>query len=277
MPLCTIRPPCSPAPGPMSTTQSAVRMVSSSCSTTISVLPSSRNRTRVSISRWLSRWCRPMLGSSSTYRTPTRPRPDLRGQPDALCLAAGQRARGPVERQVVEPDVDQEPEPGVDVVGGNDDVGVADQADASAQAEALHRGHHRHLAVVHGGEGGVAAAIGSDQGVVAFGGLHLLDVDAGAEPPPLRRQHDHPGGPVLAQRPHGVGQGEPGGDVESVDRRDVDDHLGHPAAHLLGDAHAALSDWPSERQETSGRSLSCETPGQGDTTMVFSSAGVLSE
>ena len=75
VPLCTMCPPCSPAPGPMSTTQSAVRMVSSSCSTTISVLPRFFSRTSVSISLWLSRWCRPMLGSSRTYRTPTRPEP----------------------------------------------------------------------------------------------------------------------------------------------------------------------------------------------------------
>jgi hypothetical protein len=33
---------------------------------------------------------------------------DLRGQPDALRLAAGQRFRRAVERQVVEADVDQE-------------------------------------------------------------------------------------------------------------------------------------------------------------------------
>ncbi len=40
-------PPCSPAPGPISTIQSAARMVSSSCSTTMSVLPISRRRSRV--------------------------------------------------------------------------------------------------------------------------------------------------------------------------------------------------------------------------------------
>ncbi len=74
-PDTTMLPPCSPAPGPMSTTQSAARMVSSSCSTTISVLPRSRSRIRVSSSRWLSRWCSPMDGSSSTYSTPTRPEP----------------------------------------------------------------------------------------------------------------------------------------------------------------------------------------------------------
>ena len=43
----TISPPCSPAPGPMSMIQSAVRMVSSSCSTTRTVLPRSRSRVSV--------------------------------------------------------------------------------------------------------------------------------------------------------------------------------------------------------------------------------------
>ena len=43
--------------------------------------------------------------------------PDLAGQADALGLAAGQRAGRPGQRQVVEPDVEQEPEPGVDLLG----------------------------------------------------------------------------------------------------------------------------------------------------------------
>ena len=50
-PETTTLPPCSPAPGPMSTTQSAARMVSSSCSTTITVLPRSRSLISVSSSR----------------------------------------------------------------------------------------------------------------------------------------------------------------------------------------------------------------------------------
>ena len=37
---------------------------------------------------------------------------DLGGQPDPLRLAAGQRRRRPVQRQVLEPDVEQEAEPG---------------------------------------------------------------------------------------------------------------------------------------------------------------------
>ena len=74
-PETTMVPPCSPARGPMSTTQSAARMVSSSCSTTISVLPRLRSRSSVSSSRWLSRWCSPIDGSSSTYSTPVSPEP----------------------------------------------------------------------------------------------------------------------------------------------------------------------------------------------------------
>ena len=58
-----------------------------------------------------------------------------------------------------------QPEGGV--VGGDDRVRVADQADAAAEAEAVHGGDDRHLALVDGGEGLVAAAVGADQGVVA--------------------------------------------------------------------------------------------------------------
>ena len=54
-PLLTTSPPCSPAPGPISTMWSAERMVSSSCSTTITVLPRSRNLSSVSMSLRLSR------------------------------------------------------------------------------------------------------------------------------------------------------------------------------------------------------------------------------
>src|SRR5262249_22540604 len=42
VPWTTTVPPCTPGPGPISTTWSAARIVSSSCSTTITVLPTSR-------------------------------------------------------------------------------------------------------------------------------------------------------------------------------------------------------------------------------------------
>ncbi len=59
-------PPSVPAWGPSSMISSAMRMVSSSCSTTRTVLPRSRSSRRVSRSFWLSCGCKPMLGSSRT-------------------------------------------------------------------------------------------------------------------------------------------------------------------------------------------------------------------
>ena len=47
---------------------------------------------------------------------PDQPRADLAGQPDPLRLAAGERRRGAVERQVVQADVGQEPEPAADLL-----------------------------------------------------------------------------------------------------------------------------------------------------------------
>ena len=49
--------------------------MSSSCSTTSTVLPMSRRRSSVLMSLRLSRWCRPMDGSSRMYSTPTSPAP----------------------------------------------------------------------------------------------------------------------------------------------------------------------------------------------------------
>ena len=43
-----------------------------------------------------------------------QPGADLRGEPDALALAAGQRAGGAGERQIIEPDIDQEFQPRAD-------------------------------------------------------------------------------------------------------------------------------------------------------------------
>ncbi len=57
--------------------------------------------------------------------------PDLGGQPDALRLAAGEGAGVARQREVVEPDVEQEAEAGVDLLG--DPLG--DQLVALAQLE----------------------------------------------------------------------------------------------------------------------------------------------
>ena len=148
VPEWTIAPPCSPAPGPMSTTWSATAMVSSSCSTTMTVLPSSRRRISVSISRRLSRWCSPIDGSSSTYSTPTRPEP--------IWLARRMRWASPParvavprdERQVVEADVEQEPQPGVDLLEhrlGDHAVALGQLERRRATAGGLADRHRRQL------------------------------------------------------------------------------------------------------------------------------------
>src|ERR687895_1592116 len=62
-------PPAVPAPGPRSTTWSAIAIVSGSCSTTSTVLPLSRSCSSRSFIRWTSCGCRPMVGSSKTYVT----------------------------------------------------------------------------------------------------------------------------------------------------------------------------------------------------------------
>ncbi len=75
VPLKITRPPCSPAPSPMSTIVSATRIMSASCSTTSTVLPWSRSCRRIAISRSLSRECSPIEGSSRTYRVSTSAEP----------------------------------------------------------------------------------------------------------------------------------------------------------------------------------------------------------
>ena len=64
-----------PAPGPISIIWSAEFIVSSSCSTTITVLPRSFNLDKVPSNLSLSLWCNPIDGSSKTYNTPVKPDP----------------------------------------------------------------------------------------------------------------------------------------------------------------------------------------------------------
>ena len=59
-------PPAEPAPGPRSTTWSAIAITSGLCSTTSTVLPLSRSCSSRSFMRWMSCGCRPIVGSSKT-------------------------------------------------------------------------------------------------------------------------------------------------------------------------------------------------------------------
>ena len=92
VPSATTCPPCSPAPGPISTIQSAARIVSSSCSTTINVFPKSLIPLSVAKSLSLSLWCNPIDGSSRMYKTPT--------SPDPICVARRIRCASPPESVV---------------------------------------------------------------------------------------------------------------------------------------------------------------------------------
>lgn len=89
-PLCRTRPPCSPASGPTSTSQSARRTTSIWCSTTNTELPASLSLPSTPSSDSVSAGCRPADGSSSTYTTPN--------SPDRSCVASRSRCSSPEDR-----------------------------------------------------------------------------------------------------------------------------------------------------------------------------------
>ena len=112
----TIWPPCSPAPGPMSTTQSAradgVLVVLDDDQRVAEVAqPGQRLDQPVVVAL-----VQPDRRLVEDVEHADQAGADLGGQPDALRLAAGQRARRALEGEVVEPDVEQEAEPRVDLL-----------------------------------------------------------------------------------------------------------------------------------------------------------------
>ena len=142
-------PPCTPAPGPKSTTWSAWRIASSSCSTTITVLPRSRRLTSVSSRRWLSRWCRPIEGSSRMYMTPTRPEP--------IWLARRMRCASPPDKvsalrfegQISQADIAEKSEPIADFLDDLDrdfaapagQLQLREEFDGALDRQRRHFGH----------------------------------------------------------------------------------------------------------------------------------------
>jgi hypothetical protein len=114
VPCAITRPPCTPAPGPMSITWSAARIMSSSCSTTSTLLPRSRRcagcrsggRCRAGAGRC---WARPA-------RTSRRSGPSRSGWPGGCAgLAAAERLGAAVQAQVVQAHVVQELQPQADL------------------------------------------------------------------------------------------------------------------------------------------------------------------
>ena len=115
VPAATMRPPCTPAPGPCRSTWSAARIVSSSCSTTSTrVAEVAQARQRVEQARVVALVQADRRLVEDVEHADQRAA-DLGRQPDALRLAARQRRRGAIERQVIEPDVDQERQPLADL------------------------------------------------------------------------------------------------------------------------------------------------------------------
>ena len=104
-------PPSLPAPGPRSMTCSARRMVSSSCSTTTSVLPfASQLRERVEQDAVVAR-VEADGGLVEDVADAAQVRAELRGQPDPLRFAAGERRGGAVESEIPEADLPQKAQP----------------------------------------------------------------------------------------------------------------------------------------------------------------------
>ena len=65
--------------------------------------------------RALSRWCSPMLGSSSTYMTPDRSLPSWLASRMRWASPPLRAGAGAVEREVVEADVEQEAQAALDL------------------------------------------------------------------------------------------------------------------------------------------------------------------
>jgi hypothetical protein len=110
------------------------------------------------------------------------------------------------------------------VLGGDDHIGIADQADPAADTEPVHGGDDGNFAFVDGFEGRETTPVGVDQRGEPRRSLHLLDVHAGVEPASLGAQDHHVGGAIAARGGDGVRQLEPPSGRDRVDRRVVDRH-----------------------------------------------------
>src|SRR4029077_9792176 len=96
---------------------------------------------------------------------PGQLRADLGGQPDALALAAGQRGSAALEGEVVEADIDQEAEPGQDLLDdGARDLGLGrrerERAEELCRLPDRQPGHFDDAAAADPHEAGLTAEAG---------------------------------------------------------------------------------------------------------------------
>jgi hypothetical protein len=132
------------------------------------------------------------------------------------------------------------PEEGI--VGGHDDIGIADQPNTATDTEASHRSDDWHLTLIHRRESVIAALVGPDEGVKALGVLHFLDVDAGVEATALGTEDDGPNTAIGAKTADLIAELEPLSHSEGVNRRTV--------LHDLGNAVRANGDFDTHRGPT---------------------------
>src|SRR5882672_7381572 len=123
------------------------------------------------------------------------------------------------------------------VPGGHDDVGIPDEANASAQAIAVDRRDQRHSALVDRRERCGATAVRAHQGLVAVRALHLLDVDAGVEPLALGGEDHRANLGILAEGAYDARQLVPPRDVERVDGWVAHDDLGDAVSNGMRNGH----------------------------------------
>ena len=132
------------------------------------------------------------------------------------------------------------PEEGV--VGGHDDIGIADQPNTATDTEASNCSNDRNLALVDRSKGVIAALVGPDEGVEALSVLHFLDVDAGVKATTLGSENDRPHTAIGAKSADLVAELEPLSHGEGVNRRTV--------LHDLGNAVRANGDFNTPRGTT---------------------------
>ena len=122
-------------------------------------------------------------------------------------------------------------------VAGDDDIGVAHQSDATAQAEAMHCCNDRNCTLIDRGKRLKASPFGPDQRGEPRRALHLLDVDPGVEATSLCAQDCDANGGVFRDAPKDAREVQPALHMQCVDRRSVEHHLGNAVGDGAVNAH----------------------------------------
>src|SRR5579871_2719578 len=121
------------------------------------------------------------------------------------------------------------------VVGSDDDVGVAGEAEAAAETETIDGGDDGNGAVIDRGEGFPASAVDLHERFVGGVGGEFLDVDAGLETLALGAQDDRSNLGVTAGCVQRIGERKPARDGQRIHGRVVDGDDRDVFAHFRRD------------------------------------------